>query len=71
MTDNIEKQLKERSKLTKYIYKNCQRESDHGKVLEESAERIKEFLKLKRSIFLKWQTNFKIIILHQKLIQLY
>ena len=39
--------IKERSKLTKYFYKNGQREKDHNKVLKKSAERTRIFLKLK------------------------
>ena len=35
MTDNIQKSLKQRSKLTKIFYKNGKRNSDHIKVLEK------------------------------------
>ena len=38
MTDNIQKSLKQRSKLTKIFYKNCQRNNDYVKVLEKSEE---------------------------------
>ena len=38
MTDNIQKSLKQRSNLTKIIYKNGQRNSDNNKVLEKSEE---------------------------------
>lgn len=57
--------------MTKYFYKNCQRESDHDKTLEKSAECTSEIFQDKRSLFFKWQTNLKILILHQKLIGLY
>ena len=53
MTDNIKKHLKERSKLTKYFCKSCQRESDHDKVLEKSAECTEETFKVKKKYILK------------------
>ena len=37
--------MKERSKLTKYFYRNGQRVSDRNKVLEKSAECTREILK--------------------------
>ena len=38
MNDNIKRKLKQRTKLTKYFYKNDQIKCDHVKILEKSAE---------------------------------
>ena len=70
MTNKTKNLLKERSKLRKYFCRNGQRESDRDKVLEKSAEVLERFLKLKDSIFLKWQANLKMLLAHQKLIGL-
>ena len=51
MTNNIIKYLKDRSKLTKYFYKNGHRESHHDKLLKKSAE-------YPREIFTKIYINF-------------
>ena len=53
MKDNIKKSLKERCKLTNFFYKNGQRKTDHDKVLEKSAESIKEILEAKNNYSLK------------------
>ena len=53
MTDKTKILLNRRFKVTKCFYKNGQRESDREKVLEKSAESTRQFLKLKKSIFLK------------------
>ena len=53
MTDNIKKSLKERCKLTKFFYKNCQRKTDHDKVLEKSEECTKQILEAKKNYILK------------------
>ena len=53
MTDNIEKSLKERCKLTKFFYKNGQRKTDHDKVLEKSEECTKQILEAKKNYILK------------------
>ena len=53
MTDNIEKSLKERCKLTKFFYKNGQRKTDHDKVLEKSEECTKQILEAKKKYILK------------------
>ena len=45
--------LKERSKLTKYFYRNGQRECDCSKVLEKSVECTREILKAKRQYIFK------------------
>ena len=68
ISGNIKKSSKQRSKLTKIFYKNGQRNSDHIKVLENSEECTSLFLKLKRTIFLKWPPKLKILIQLQKYI---
>ena len=47
MTDSIKKSLKERCKLTNFVYKNDQRKIDHDKVLEKSEECTKQILEAK------------------------
>ena len=68
MTDNIKKYLEERSKLTKYFYKNGRRESDYN-VLEKSAECTWEIFKAKKKYIV--ETNLKILILLQEHTGLY
>ena len=63
MKDNIKKSLKERCKLTNFFYKNGQRKTDHDKVLEKSAESIKEILEAKNNYSLKMAKNLQILIL--------
>ena len=53
MTDITKKFLKERSKRTKFFYKNGLRKVDHDKVLEKSEECTKQILEAKRTTFLK------------------
>ena len=53
MTNKTKNLFKERSKLTKYFYRNGQRESDRDKVLEKSAECTREILEAKRQYILK------------------
>ena len=67
INDNLKSYLKPRSKLTKIFYKNGLRKSDHVKVLEESTECTNTILGAKKTIFLKWLPNLKILILLQKL----
>ena len=52
MTNKTKNLLKVRSKLTKYFYRNGQRESDRNKVLEKSAECTREILEAKRQYIL-------------------
>ena len=70
MTNKTKNLLKERSKLAKFLCRNGQRESDRDKVLEKSAECTREILKATNSIFLKWQADLKMLLLHQKIIGL-
>ena len=51
--------MKQRSKLEKIFYKNCQRKSDHIKVLEKSAECAKKILEAKKNYLLKMTTKFE------------
>ena len=53
MTNKTKNLLKERCKLTKYFYRNGQKESDRDKVLEKSGECTKEILEAKRRYILK------------------
>ena len=53
MTNKTKHLLKETSKLTKYFYRNGQRESDNDKVLEKSVECTREILEAKRQYILK------------------
>ena len=53
MTDDIKKSLKQRSKLTKYFYKNGQKNSDHIKVLQKSEECINLISEAKKNYILK------------------
>ena len=58
-------------KLTKYFYRNGQKESNHDKVSKKSAECTRDILEVKKnSLFLKWQTNLKMLLLHQNVIGL-
>ena len=59
MTNKTKNLLKERSKLTKYFYRNVQRESDRDKVLEKSAEFTREILEAKRQYFLKMTSKLE------------
>ena len=51
--------LKERSKLTKYFYRNGQRESYRDKLLEKSAECTREILEAKRQYILKMRRKLE------------
>ena len=53
MTNKTKSLSKERSKLTKYFYRNGQRESDHNKVLEKLVECTREILEPKKQHILK------------------
>ena len=53
MTDNINKYLKERSNLTKYFYKNGQRESDHNKEMKKSAKCTREIFEAEGTYILQ------------------
>ena len=59
MTDIIKKSLKERCKLTKFFYKNGQREVDHDKVLEKSEECTKQILEAKKKCIFKRTKNLE------------
>ena len=59
MTNKTKNLLKERSKLTKYFYRNGQRESDRDKVLEKSAECTREILESKRQYILKMTSKLE------------
>ena len=45
--------ITERSKLTKYFYKNDQREKDRNKVLKKSTECTRDILEAKNNMFFK------------------
>ena len=51
--------LKERPKLTKYFYRNGQRESDRDKVLEKSTECTTEIPEAKRQYTLEMTSKLK------------
>ena len=53
MANKTKSLSKERSKLTKYFYRNGQRESDRNKVLEKPAEYTREILEPKKQYILK------------------
>ena len=59
MTNKTKILLKERSKLTKYFYRNGHRESDRDKVLEKSAECTREILEAKRQYILKMTSKLE------------
>ena len=59
MTNKIKNLLKERSKLTKFFYRNGQKESDRDKVLEKSAECTREILKAKKQHILKMTSRLE------------
>ena len=66
MANKTKSLSKERSKLTKYFYRNGQRKSGRNKVLGELVECTREILEPKKQYILK-MTNMKMILLHQKL----
>ena len=53
MTGNIKKSLKERCKLTKFVYKNARRKTYHNKVLEKSEGCTEQILEVKKNYILK------------------
>ena len=59
MTDDIKKSLKQRSKLTKYFYKNGQRNSDHIKVLQKSEECTNLISEAKKNYILKMMSKLE------------
>ena len=59
MTNKTKNILKERSKLRKCFYRNDQKESDHDKLLEKSAECTREVLEAKREYILKIATKLE------------
>ena len=59
MTDDIKKSLKQRSKLTKYFYKNGQRNSDHVKVLQKSEECTNLISEAKKNYILKMTSKLE------------
>ena len=48
MYENIKRKLKQRTKLTKYFYKNGKIKCDHDKKLENSAECATEVVEAKK-----------------------
>ena len=52
MNDNIKRKLKQRTKLTKYFYKNGKIKCDYDKILEKSAECTAEILEAKKNYIL-------------------
>ena len=59
MTDNIKKSLKQRSKLTKILHKNGQRNSDYIKILEKSEECTSLILEAKKTYILRMTSNLE------------
>ena len=59
MTTKTKNLLKERSKLTKYFYRNGQRESDRDKVLEKYAECTRGILEAKIQNILKMTSKLE------------
>ena len=57
MRGKIKKHLKERCKLTKFVYKNGHRKIDHDKVLEKSEECTKQIFGTKNNYILKMTKN--------------
>ena len=53
MTNKTKNVLKERSKFTKYLYRNGQRKSDRDKVLKKSTECTREILEAKKQYVLQ------------------
>ena len=51
--------MKERFKLTKYFYKNGQRENGSEKVLEKAVEYIKEILEAKEPYIFKMKNKLE------------
>ena len=51
--------MEERSKLTKYFYRNVQRESGRDKVLEKSAECTRKILEAKKQYILKMTSKLE------------
>ena len=58
-TDDIKKSLKQRSTLTKYFYKNGQRNSDHIKVLQKSEECTNLISEAKKNYILKMTSKLE------------
>ena len=59
MNNKTKNLLEERSKLTKYFYRNVQRESDRDKVLEKSAECTRKILEAKKQYILKMTSKLE------------
>ena len=59
MTDSIKRSLKERSKLSKYYYKNGQKKSDYKKLLEKSSDCTKDIFEAKSNFILKMTTKLQ------------
>ena len=66
MTDNLKKTLKERRKLSKIFYINCQRKIIMIKFWKSLKNALSKIWKLKRTTFLKWPRNLQILIPLQK-----
>ena len=52
MNDNIKRKLKQRTRLTKYFYKNGQIKCDYDEILEKSAECTAQILEFKKNYIL-------------------
>ena len=53
MTENVKKSLKDRVKLTKYYYWNCQKKEDHEKLLAKANNCTKEMPEAKTEYILR------------------
>ena len=58
MNDNIKRKLKQRTKLTKYFFKNDQIKCDYDKLLEKSVECTAEVLEIKKNYILNLTSKF-------------
>ena len=58
MNDKIKRKLKQRTKLTKYFYKNGQINCDYDKILEKSAECTAKILEAKKNYILNMTIKF-------------
>ena len=58
MNGNIKRKLKQRTKLTKYIYKNGQMKCGYDEILDKSAECSLETLEAKKNHILSMTSKF-------------
>ena len=71
MTDSIKRSLKERSKLSKYYYKNGQKKSDYKKLLEKSSDCTKDIFEAKSNFILKMTTKLQDAKTHWAILSFY